>query len=360
MPSLILRSSVLLVAASTLCAPTFAQGAANNPHLRFSQEYHWTFSEIGDVGNAPYAVDKPGSIPDRPVGAVDRRYCIATTEVTWGQYLEFVQVYAPIAPSNIGNSLDTPGSPFRYIGTSGGVPQYEIHQPERLNAPASQSWRIWARFVNWLNAGGPDLANPASIHFENGAYDTSTFGRVEEGPYGVPYLTDQDEHTPGARFWIPSQDELTKATFYDPNKDGQGNGGYWQYGHSSDDLPIAGDPALGGETNGGLGDEYPSDQFRPLDVGSYPDVQSPWGLLDTTGGAQEWTETWSTEDQFLQGGRYINPAAAFEALAASDIDLLRERSPSTRVGLRLAMAVPAPSGAGVLALSALLAARRRR
>lgn len=341
------------------CLAHAGGGAANNPQLRFSQAYHWTFSEIGDVGNAAHHIPPPApGFPSRPVGSVDYRYRIATTEVTFGQYYEFVLAYAPVAPKHLATSLGT--GPIIFGGVIDGIPRYSPPPADWVNRPVGQTWHLWARYVNWLNAGGPDITNPTSADFEMGAYDTSTFGRVE-GPDGIPYRTDQDSHTPGSRFWIPSHDEWVKATYYDPNRYGEGQGGYWQFGHSSDDPPIPGDPALGGETNGGTDQEWPTGQARPFDVGSYPNAQSPWGLFDTAGSATEWTETWIEENPLFHNQRVLMWAAGGAPIAWGEIDHLQGTFPTTGFGgLRLAMAIPAPGAASVLALSALLAARRRR
>ncbi|MGP1310928.1 MAG: SUMF1/EgtB/PvdO family nonheme iron enzyme [Phycisphaerales bacterium] len=376
------RCSFAVSAAALACAVAsnaHAQGAANNPHLRLTQQYHWTFSEIGDVGNAPATVENwhAGGASTRQAGRVDYRYRISTTEVTWGQYHEFLQAYAPVMPSNfrfgivgdyiVNGDFDIQPSPIEFVGLSGSVPQYSLDQ-SRANEPATAGWRFFARMVNWLHNGKKAAGEVVSADFEIGAYDTSTFGRVDEGPFGVPHLTDQDRRSPGARFWIPSGDELLKAMHYDPNKDGQGNAGYWDYGHSSDTV-TPGDPAQGGETNAGFGAQWPAGQHRPLDVGSYADAQSPWGLLDGVGGAPEWTEEWDfPSDPFdgLQNDRMIFNSAAFRnvelgRLFPDGIPTWNDESPWFHdATLRLAAAIPAPGGAGVLALGALLTARRRR
>lgn len=95
-------------------------------------------------------------------------------------------------------------------------------------------------------------------------------------------------------------------------------------------------------------------------MGSYPDVQSPWGLLDTTGGAREWTESWSTDDEFLQNGRYVMAASGGDNLVFGDIDVLFESGPNSRYGLRLAAAIPGPGVPALLGVVACFAARRRR
>src|SRR5690606_38351242 len=86
---------------------------------------------------------------------------------------------------------------------------------------------------------------------------------------------------------IPTLDEWLKAAHYDPNRYGEGEEGWWIYSHRSDDPPIPGPPGEG-ETSAG----YRLPQFRHFDIplGAYPDTLSPWGLLDVTGGTEEWTE----------------------------------------------------------------------
>jgi hypothetical protein len=218
--------------------------------------------------------------------------------------------------------------------------------------------------VNWLHNGKKSANEATSADFETGAYDTSTFDRVQ-GPSGNFYFTDQDSHSEGARFWIPSLDELTKAAFYDPNRHGEGQGGYWDYPTSSDTAPIPGDPALGGQTNAGSVqpqyNDWPSGQFRPLDVGSYPDTQSPWGLLDTMGGGLELTETWTTTNQESQALRYLGlTGALYSPLFQGELGDITGTSVNSWFSLRLASIVPTPGGAALLAFGALLAARRRR
>src|SRR5690606_21628647 len=101
-------------------------------------------------------------------------------------------------------------------------------------------------------------------------------------------FTDQATRSPGAKFWIPSLDEWIKAAHYDPDRWRDGEAGYWRYSHTSDDPPIPGAPGEG-QTSAGY-DPPGVDEAFYIPLGSYPDVQSPWGLLDTTGGAAEWTE----------------------------------------------------------------------
>src|SRR5690606_23240620 len=100
-----------------------------------------------------------------------------------------------------------------------------------------------ARYCNWLHNGKVN----EQWAFDTGAYDASTFGRDENGDF-----TDDYTPLPGARFWIPSVDEWLKAVYYDPDRHGPGEGGWWLFPDSSDDPLVIGYPEDGGETNGSL------------------------------------------------------------------------------------------------------------
>ena len=102
---------------------------------------------------------------------------------------------------------------------------------------------------------------------------------------------------PGARFFLLNQDEWTKAVYYDPDRFGEGQGGYWRYPDGSDTPLIPGAPGVG-QTSGGW--DYVAAGATHPDVGAYG-VETPWGLLDASGGVREWLETWG-EETGLYGG----------------------------------------------------------
>lgn len=139
-------------------------------------------------------------------------------------------------------------------------------------------------------------------------------------------------------------DELAKATFWDPAKNG-GEGGYRRYPHSSDIAPISALPWDGGETSADLDADAPM-----LDVGAYPWAQSPWGLLDGSGGEVEWTEDAvpSLTDRVAHGTEQYQ--WGFET--RDRVDWWDAGSPRTRsFGFRIATIVPNPPGV-VLGVSA--------
>jgi len=246
-------------------------GAAS---VAVAQDYGFGFVTIGDPGNRDTVPEEVPQWPELEVGGVEFEYRIMRTELTVGQQFEYVTSYWEHVPLNERGSRSFLGLWIRPAGPPED-PRYYIVQGAE-HRPAAMSWRHTARFANWLHNGKAD----EQWAFEDGAYDTSTFGYNNDGT-----LTDQPEHHPDARFWIPTMDEYAKAMFWDPPADG-GEGKYWMFPHSKDVAPIPGAPWNGGETNAGL---HPDD-VPYLDVGSYPWAASPWGLLDGSGGQPEWME----------------------------------------------------------------------
>ena len=246
--------------------------------LRFSTSYGTEFATIGDPGNRdslPGEGDPPPTVFYQPVGGVDYRYRVARTEVTLGQYVEFVDAYAPRYFKNSGNAIAR--SEFIGIGLTASPSGAAIRPGFSPDRAATMSWEYAARYVNWLHNGkvNEDWA------FESGVYDTSTFTENADGSWNHQLTRDAS-----ANVWIPTRDEWTKAAYWDPDKNG-GEGGYWGYPNSSDEESVPGLlPSEGGERNAGDGDAG-----FPLDVGSFTDVQSPWGLFDLAGGESEWAET---------------------------------------------------------------------
>lgn len=263
----LVRSSIVIAAAAI-------GFAANAQTTRYDIE----FCVVGSPGNRP---PDESEIEQSPVswraGTVNYRYAIAKTELTTNQLLEFVRAYATF---NAVNVADAGLTGYNILGrqTASG-PKFELLFPAAANRPTNMSWRTAARYCNWLTNGKAMRADA----FEHGAYDTSTFGREPSGEY-----TDQLTRTAGADFWIPNLDEWVKATYFDPNRYAIGHEGYWAYSGRSVRPLRYGWPQEGGQTNAGT--PIPGVPSSPIDVGSFPLVMSPWGLLDTCGGITEWLE----------------------------------------------------------------------
>jgi formylglycine-generating enzyme required for sulfatase activity len=309
------------------------------------------WATITHPGNQPYVIPPihPKIPTPPPLGRVDYEFQIGRTEVTGAEWFEFVQAYAPyVNPLYADSELFT----SRTISLIG--PQTYQMPPLAANRPVEMGWHFAARYANWLHN---DKALTAEA-FESGAYDTSTFG-----PIGGPNNDDQLARSPGAWYWIPSQDEWVKSAHFDPNKDGPGLPGYWLYPTSSDTQPIGGPPELGGQTSAGYGNYY----FENLipEVAAYRDVQSPWGLWDVSGGSREWTE--SPEWQIPTSGavRVVEGSSWRDgsAVAANNrdfIDFWQISRPGFTHGLRMARAVPGAWSAWAFVCAFSFALRKRR
>lgn len=349
------NAAVVLSLAFASCA--LAGGAGGGP--RFISAYGQTYAEVGDVGNADYTYKVFPGAPIRSIGSVNHRYRIATTEVTNTQWAEFANAISPhldaiggwgsdFAPTLSYDGFNPQGDPV--FGVVAGAE----------NNPARMGWRWAARYANWLHN---DKATKLDA-FLSGAYDTFTFG-TEINDEGLRVYTDQSSRSEGARFWIPSEDEWVKAAYYDPNRYGEDEGGYWQRHGMSDDPLVTAPPDQGGQTNaagywyGGEGSE-----LVPFDVGSYPDVASYYGVLDGSGGQSEWTESWarpnSPDGRWVIGSWYTMPPDD-----PQDLDRIGRFASSgvpdgSIFGLRLAMVVPSPGSSLVVFGFVFASCQRRR
>jgi len=251
--------------------------------LAFAQpipDYALGFVTIGDPGNPAWSGEDAifGITDNAGHGDVAYEYRIMRTEVTAEQWFEFVQAYAPYVDPQFRSGSSFTGPLVTFIGPGpDGVPRYRLNQGGE-DLPTTMSWRFAARFCNWLHNGKVSKR----WAFETGVYDTSTFGDIVID--GITFgFTDQVAHDPGARFWIPTLDEWMKAAYWDPDKEGPGVGGWWQYPNGSNEPLISGPPGEGQTSTG-----VPSVPLQP--AGSYPEVNKPWGLLDVSGQRSEWLE----------------------------------------------------------------------
>lgn len=291
-------------------------------------DYDFQWATVGAPGNRPTNANETF---DGPFGSVGHSYRMAKTEVTVEQWADFLRAYEPFnTTGNLGGSDLT--SIYIRRNQGGGY----SYDPAVARFPVSVTWDPAARYCNWLHNGKAS----GSSSVESGVYDTSTFKYDSNGFPLHNYAA-----APGSKFWIPTFDELIKAMYYDPNRHGAGQDGYWKYPNSSDSLPIPGLPGTGGTTNAGL---PASVAFMP--VGQYPHAVSPWGLLDTSGGVSERSSS--------SGGAPLRFLFKHGSLASSEFidfsDALANAgfgtaSPRSSEGIRIASIVPGvPSCAPVL------------
>ena len=302
-------------------------------------DFGFDFVTIGDLGNPAFFSAFEGVTWGR--GSVDYEYRISRTELTSGQYLEFFNLFLSDDPAEFFTLLPDGDSSLFWVGP--GVP---LRFQNGLNDPALSgvqvNWRQAAMFCNWMHNGQRNDWESLL----DGVYDVSTFGPRDPKTFHYP---DQAVHHPDARYWIPTLDEHLKAVYYDPDQNGNGPG-WWTYGHSSDDLVIHGLPG-----EGEVARDIPIDVLRKhfgpgvrvdtIPLGIYPEVQSPWGLLDTLGGNTELMEDWENEEPRSRHMKLSNnDSQDLWGVMVDRVDFVWRVAPDSRGhGLRIASAVRHPA-----------------
>lgn len=322
-------------------------GAAS---LAFAQGDGIKWVTIGDLDNPAYPGDRFGQNAGR--GSVSYAYRIGQLEVTTAQWMAFVNTFSTQSDELANFAKPLYWGAVRDPDYDGPGKRYKLNESLRDadRIPVLRlEWREAAMYCNWLHNGRrSDLSS-----IEDGAYDTSTFHNNQDGSF-----TDQATHHPDARYWIPTLDEWLKAAHYDPALNG-GDGGWWLYNHSSDTQPIPGLPGEG-ETSTGL--EWNSETFA-IPLGAYPDAASPWGLLDVTGGAEEWTEEIKGNAEFrtTKGAGVAQEPDLYYLDQAGFEYWHHPEGPGLLSGLRVASAIPGTGSVGLLpAMCLWLGTRRRR
>jgi sulfatase modifying factor 1 len=305
------------------------------------------FVPVGNPGNA--------NDPDTGFGSVAEPYLIGKFEITNAQWREFLTAKASTSdPYGLYNTdmagtyggIDRTWSVDHYVYTAkGGDANWD-------NRPANfVSFWDAARFCNWLHNGQGDGDTETGAYLNIGQ---TTFARQ-----------------PGAKYFIPTENEWYKAAYFDPLK--SGGPGYWDYPTKSDAPPINTliDPDPGnhanfydhyGTGNGGftLGSPY----YSTL-VGDFENSGSAFGTFDQGGNLQEWTESAATgSGSFAAWGAWRGGTwnAYSDGLLASFRGLDFPTSERSYVGFRVA-SVPEPGSITMLlcaAIGGLLWWRRRR
>jgi sulfatase modifying factor 1 len=285
-----------------------------------------SFVLVGDAGNP---ADTRYALPG--YGAVDREYGIGKTEVTIGQYVEFLNAKAKSDPyglyaTTMGTNQNIAG--ITRSGSSGNY-SYSVlnYQGDSTNRPISYiSWFDAARFANWMHNGKGSGSTETGAYSINGA-TTGTFLK-----------------NAGATFWIPTEDEWYKAAYY---KGGSLNAGYWDYPTQSNTAPgnVIGSSANQANilVNGNFAvtgtSTYPTTQMLLTDVGAFSGSPSPYGTFDQLGSMMEWNDFSGGGLRGLRGQFWGSPAYTAEQRGA-----LGPTSQGDAYGFRLAtIAVPEPS-----------------
>ena len=260
------------------------------------------FVTVGNPGNQDAPADDSGA----RYGGVDYTYRIGKYEVTYGQYLEFLNAKAKSDPTGlydpsmtndkIANGISRDGSSGSYI--------YSLLNDASADLPVTfVNFTDAARYANWINNGKGDSST------EEGAYKITTAslksairkdgvitymakGKLDLQPgdqiqtsgfkgigfatrslikdvkfqNGVTLFSTANDYpdavaegrgkvvavaasrSADAKFWIPNEDEWVKAAYYDPNLN-EGAGGYYTWATQSNEYPGVSVGALPNQAN---------------------------------------------------------------------------------------------------------------
>jgi len=304
------------------------------------------------VGNPGNAADTEVMSTDGTTGygGVDYAYRIGKYEVTTDQYTEFLNAVA---------ATDANGLYAAYIiSTRNGITRngwsgsYRYSaKPHMGNKPVNfVSWYDALRFANWLHNGQPAGEQDASTT-EDGVYDMSLGASVVRKP--------------GARVWLPSEDEWYKAAYYEPAASGND---YWTYGTRSDDVPTVATANSVGDisnpaanvANYNFGADWNGQDGNLTSVGSAGSFsESYYGAADMTGNVWEWNETLVGSSRGLRGGSWDDSYPYY--LQSSFRSYFEPTHEYCFLGFRVA-AIPEPGTAtlSIAGLLCLLCWRRRR
>ena len=250
------------------------------------------FIEMVPVGNAGNAVDPEDGDSDtggvQNFGAVPYEFSIGKYEVNLEQYSAFLNAvaatdtYALYNPS-MGTDLNIAG-----IERSGADGSYTYSVIGSGKRPVTYvSWFDCARFCNWLHNGRPSGAQDGSTT-ERGAYTLDGANTIEIVA-----------RNPGAKYWIPSEDEWYKAAYHQPSGQSGDSDDYWTYPTGSNTIPgnEIGTTVNQANLNDGSGysvtqsGSYDSNQNYLTDGGAYEGSPGFYGTFDQGGNVDEWNDT---------------------------------------------------------------------
>jgi formylglycine-generating enzyme required for sulfatase activity len=297
-------------------------------------------SEYVRIGN-------PGNAPDRLFGGhgrVDYEYEIARCALTNREYAAFLNAVARQDDSFGLFHKDMEAGVLGGIARAGsaGAWTYRAKDGWADKPVVYIDYFSAARYANWLHYGCPETGNsePGTTEGDaaRGAYDTRLFARFPAG--GLGNVKRIGRRNPGARYWIPDNDEWYKAAYHDPEKTGSHK--YWEFPTRSSTLPDNRDPAGWNAANYEKGDAFAvGAPFYFVDVHAYAASASYYGTLQQGGNAWEWLEDFRhTRGGVLCGLRGGSFGYTETGLHAGNEDLVTLGTRSYVFGVRLARAVP--------------------
>jgi formylglycine-generating enzyme required for sulfatase activity len=330
-----------LLGAALLCMVMVSAASAGFTYVEFMD---MDFAVVGNPGNA----GNTRHTTTLGWGAVGDYYLIGKTEITAGQYTEFLNAVAKTDTHGLYNTnmwSSNHGCKIQQTGTAGSW-EYSVAS-DRANRPVNYvSFWDAVRYANWLHNGKP-TGPQGSGTTESGAYVN-----LEQGSFA---------RTDNAKVFLPTADEWYKAAYH--NNQGMTGLDYYDYPTGTDTPPGNAYPDTGNNANFGdpiTGWTIGSPYYR-TEVGDFIYSPSPYGTFDQGGNVYEWNETADLGERGALGGDYAHgpgllhaQETTFKLPTAEDMDL----------GFRIAAdywhVVPEPGSATLLLFAAVAGLLWRR
>lgn len=209
------------------CSPTPTLTPSTTPSYDNSVKL-LNYGIVGDVANSPD--------PDTGKGQVDYYYALSKDPITVNQWVEFLNSVAfyddpyglwkeEWATNSVGIVQKFNGAEYCYSLAScsdpnnvegGCLPEDDLAAGDY--PITGLTWQDTVRYCNWLHNGKPR--------------DYPGVGVTETGAYNIYLKNNVVEKTENAKFWIPTENELYKAAYYDSSINH-----YYNYGTLSDNPP---------------------------------------------------------------------------------------------------------------------------
>lgn len=282
-------------------------------------------------------VGNPGNAPDvwlngTQIGSVNYVYQIGKYEITAGQYADFLNAVAKDDANGPYSTAYATQGP--HIQQSGSSPNFSYSvAPDWAYRPMDVLLLgDAARFCNWLHNGQP--TGPQGP------------GTTEDGAYAITDSTTISARKPGAKYFIPSNDEWYKAAYHDQAAGVAAH--YFDYptgtntppGNDITELTNPGNNAncytiMNSQINYAIGSPY----FRTV-VGEFELSPSPYGTFDQGGNVWEFNESMIGQQVgFLYGGSYRSLISRWKRTDAYGKVVF---IPALDAGFRVAAAAPIP------------------
>lgn len=317
----------------------------------------FTWQTVGSIGNA--------ANPTTGLGRVTENFKISAYETTIAQYADFLngsfagkQGLYGVYSTNIGSKLSTTppnGVGITQSGSAGNF-TYSVVSGFASKPVNNINWFSAARFVNWY-------ANEKSTTAT--ATETGTYTLVGGQTSGSVAARNA-----GAKIFLPSADEWTKAAFYSPATQS-----YTKWPTQSETIPTATLPTANEQITAANTANYNPQTVgvttKMTNAGTYVNTTSTYGLFDMAGNVNEMTDTAQSTDatkfQAL-GGSWASTASTMNSFYSSaNVGEFKAGDAGTAtIGFRVAaVAVPEPgnmvaAAMGIAGLVGVQLAKRRK